>query len=148
MALRRRPALVLLVVLATVGVAFAGSAAAKEEKDTGLFALVPRLGGTRPPSFVGVDSAGRLVGVALTGEGELVAYVCDGEGTGVWFEGTFEKDATTATLKGKNGATLTLDLTSDPLTGTVTIGGSEETDRKSTRLNSSHIQKSRMPSSA
>ena len=33
---------------------------------------------------------------------------------------------------------------------TVTIGGKEVsyTDRKSTRLNSSHIQKSRMPSSA
>lgn len=118
---------VLLVVLATAGVAVAGSAAAQDVKDRGPFALVPRVGGARPPSFVGVDSAGRLVGVALTGEGELVAYVCDGEATGVWFEGTFEQDAATATLKGKKGASLTLDLTSDPLTGTVTIGGSEET---------------------
>ena len=125
--MRWKQLVVLIAVLATAGVAFAGSAAAKEVKDKGPLGLVPRLGAARPPTFVGVDSAGRLVGVALTGEGELVAYVCDGEGTGVWFEGTFTDGDPTATLKGKKGATLTLDLTSDPLTGSVTIGGSEET---------------------
>jgi hypothetical protein len=103
------------------------SAAARELKDKGPFALVPRVGGARPPSFVGVDTAGRLVGVALTGTGELVAYVCDGAATGVWFEGGFKESATTATLTGKQGARLTLDLTSDPFTGSVTIGGAKET---------------------
>ena len=34
------------------------------------------------------------------------------------------------------------------IAGFLRLKGSSETDRKSTRLNSSHIQKSRMPSSA
>lgn len=125
--MRVRRSVVLLALVVTACLGATGSAAAKEAKEKGPLGLVPRLDGARPPSFVGVDSAGRLVGVALTAEGELVAYVCDGEKTGVWFEGSFTDGDPTATLKGKNGATLTLDLTSDPLTGTVTIGGSEET---------------------
>jgi hypothetical protein len=125
--MRVRRSVVLLALVLTACLAATGSAAAKEVKDKGPLALVPRLDGARPPSFVGVDSAGRLVGVALTAEGELVAYVCDGEKTGVWFEGTFTDGDPTATLKGKKGASLTLDLTSDPLTGTVTIDGAEET---------------------
>jgi hypothetical protein len=118
-----------LVLVATAGVAVASSAAGKEVPDKGPFAQVPRLGGARPPSFVGVDSAGRLVGVSLVGEGQLVAYVCDGVDTGGWFKGSYDEGDTSATLKGKNGASLTLDLSSDPLTGTVTIDGEDATFR-------------------
>lgn len=117
----------LLVLMATAGVAVASSAAAKAVPDKGPFGEVPRIGGARPPSFVGVDSAGRLVGVSLVDEGELVAYVCDGADTGVWFKGSYDEGDASATLQGKNGASLTLDLTSDPLAGTVTIDGEEAT---------------------
>ena len=53
-------------------------------------------------------------------------------------------------VDGKTGLTLYL-FTDDPSGKTVCPPGSDDdlySDRKSTRLNSSHIQKSRMPSSA
>ena len=45
-------------------------------------------------------------------------------------------------------AVLALGLGVTALTGCATDSDSAHSDRKSTRLNSSHIQKSRMPSSA
>jgi hypothetical protein len=116
-----------VVTVATASVLGAGIAGAKAVPDKGPLAEIPRLNQVRPPSFVGVDSAGRLLGVSFVGEGEIVAYVCDGVDTGVWFEGTYEDGDTSATLEGKDGATPTLDLGSDPLTGTVTIDGEEAT---------------------
>ena len=111
--------------VATLGVATASGIGAREVPDTGSLALVPRLGSVPPPTFVGADSAGRLVGVSFVSETEVVAYVCDGEDTGVWFSGSFTEGASSVTLAGRKGATLTLDLTSDPLTGTVKIGSDE-----------------------
>jgi hypothetical protein len=122
----RKSLTVALMPLLLLGTVLASAAAARPVEEKGALGTLPRLGAGRPPTYVGVDSAGRAVAVALTGEHELVAYVCDGGQTGAWFRGTFADDSTTATLKGKRGATLTLDLGPDPLSGRVTIGGAEE----------------------
>lgn len=54
-----------VALVAMAGMVVAEGSAAKEAKDSGPLALVPRLGSAKPPSFVGVDSAGRLIGVSL-----------------------------------------------------------------------------------
>ena len=54
---------------------------------------------------------------------------------------------TVVSVFGKRHASASTNLVDDPSLGEV-VRRSEVLDRKSTRLNSSHIQKSRMPSSA
>ena len=79
-----------------------------------------------------------------SGGGTTPAYQWQVNGSNV---GTNSPTYTTTTLT--NGQVVTVILTSNsPCASPTTATSSGITDRKSTRLNSSHIQKSRMPSSA
>ena len=114
------------------------------------------------PSAAGAVAAPASVEtLAVSDDGVVLAAACEGERCGLWAAGvligTFGRISHLSFLPGRRDAVATDAASGQVLLVRDVTGAAEVTvlasiegalDRKSTRLNSSHIQKSRMPSSA
>lgn len=125
------PRFAVLIALVLLGAACGGAdksakaspapRVANTEADAGTpFASLPEPGNTALSGFVGTDSAGVALAVALTPEGNAVAYSCDGVLTGTWFSGALADGQ--LQLTAKDGTKLQGKVDGSRVTGTLSTG--------------------------
>jgi len=112
---------VLVVTLVVGAVEVAGA-----KEPSGPDSLPAFSAAAEPLELVG-DAGGLRLGVSIVSDTEAVAYLCDGEGVGVWFTGTVDLESGAVNLESDKGGTVALNLNSDPTVATVVVDGETTT---------------------
>jgi len=115
----------ILIGVALVAMLVVGAVAGAKEP-SGPDSLPAFSAAAEPLKLVG-DAGGLRLGVSIVSDTAAVAYLCDGEGVGVWFTGTVDLESGEVNLKSDKGGTVTLNLNSDPTVATVVVDGETTT---------------------